>query len=247
MNDNQLLRYSRHIMLPQVGIEGQQRLLDSHVLLFGLGGLGAPIALYLAAAGVGKLTLVDFDHVELSNLQRQIIHSTEDIGKDKVQSAKESCQQLNPLIQIQTVSICPNEKQLLEFIARSDLVIDATDNFSSRFAINQACVTQKTPLISGAAIRMEGQVSVFRNDLDNSPCYRCLYSDTEEEAQTCSDNGVLAPLVGIIGSIQALEAIKVLMNIGTELNARLLILDALNMEWRTMKLRKDPNCSVCGG
>ncbi|MDQ7015866.1 MAG: molybdopterin-synthase adenylyltransferase MoeB [Gammaproteobacteria bacterium] len=247
MNDAQLLRYSRHIMLPQVGIEGQRRLLKSHVLLFGLGGLGAPIALYLAASGVGKLTLVDFDHVELSNLQRQIIHSTKDIGKDKVQSAQESCQQLNPEIIIQTVSTYPKPQELLNFIASSDLVIDATDNFSSRFALNQACVMQKTPLVSGAAIRMEGQVSVFRNDLDNSPCYRCLYSDTGEESQTCSDNGVLAPLVGIIGSIQALEAIKVLMNIGTELNARLLILDALNMEWRSMKLRKDPNCPVCSG
>jgi len=246
MNDDQLLRYSRQIMLPQVGIEGQQRLLQSHVTLFGLGGLGAPIAMYLAAAGIGKLTLIDFDHVELSNLQRQIIHSSEDLGKDKVQSARESCLKLNPDIQIQTISTRPDESQLPNLVRNSDLVIDATDNFHSRFAINHACVSEKIPLVSGAAIRIEGQVSVFRNDLDNSPCYRCLYPDSGEEAQTCSENGVLAPLVGIIGSIQALEAMKVLMNIGHELNARLLILDALRMEWRTMKLRKDPNCPVCG-
>jgi len=246
MNDDQLLRYSRQIMLPQVGIEGQQKLLKSHITLFGLGGLGAPIAMYLAAAGIGKLTLIDFDQVELSNLQRQIIHSTDDLGKDKAQSAQESCLKLNPETHIQTISTRPDESQLPSLVRSSDLVIDATDNFQSRFAINQACVTEKIPLVSGAAIRMEGQVSVFRNDLDDSPCYRCLYPDSDEEAQTCSENGVLSPLVGIIGSIQALEAMKVLMNIGTELNARLLILDALRMEWRTMKLRKDPNCPICG-
>ena len=246
MNDQQLLRYSRQIMLPSIGIEGQERLLDSRILIIGLGGLGSPAAMYLAAAGVGSLVLVDFDRVDLSNLQRQIIHSNDRIGTLKVESAQHRIQTINPDCQVETLPRLLDEAELLAEVQRADLVVDGSDNFSTRFAVNDACLATGTPLVSGAAIRMEGQISVFSGQ-PGGPCYRCLYGGGAELDESCSENGVLAPLVGIIGSMQALEAIKVLTEAGTSLNGRLLLLDALHMEWRSVKLNADPNCPVCSG
>lgn len=244
MNDEQLLRYSRQIMLPSIGIEGQQRLLDASVLLIGLGGLGAPVAMYLAAAGIGRLTLVDFDQVDLSNLQRQIIHTTDRIGTPKVESAKQALAALNPEIEIECIGHQLEGEELSAQVRRADLVVDACDNFATRFAINAACHQNSTPLVSGAAIRMEGQVSVFPGK-PGSPCYRCLYPENGQVEDTCTANGVLAPVVGIIGSIQATEAIKCLTGAGSTLDGRLLILDALHMQWRSLKLKADPHCPVC--
>jgi molybdopterin-synthase adenylyltransferase len=244
MNDEQLLRYSRQIMLPQIDIDGQEKLLASRVLIIGMGGLGSPVAMYLAAAGVGHLVLVDDDIVELSNLQRQIAHGTSDIGLSKVESAKQTIQNLNPEITITCFNKRLDENELVAEVLAADTVIDGTDNFTSRFALNEQCVKNSTPLISGAAIRMEGQVSVF-NKTPSSPCYRCLYKDEGELDATCSNNGVLSPVVGIIGSIQANEAIKVLLNIGETLDGKLLMFDAFQMEWRTLKLKKDSQCPVC--
>jgi adenylyltransferase/sulfurtransferase len=246
MNDEQLLRYSRQIMLPQMDIAGQQRLLDSHALIIGMGGLGSPVAMYLAAAGVGHLTLVDFDTVDLTNLQRQISHSHADLGRLKVESAAETLRALNPETDISCISESLAGQSLIDAVQDANIVIDATDNFKIRFAINQACVQTGTPLVSGAAIRMEGQVSVYPNDGSDQPCYHCLYPDTPEVAETCSENGVLAPVVGIIGSIQANEAIKLLAGFGSPLAGRLLLMDASRMEFREMKLRKDPQCPTCG-
>ena len=244
MNDEQLLRYSRQIMLPQIDIEGQEKLLASRVLIIGMGGLGSPIAMYLAAAGIGHLVLVDDDIVELSNLQRQIAHGNTDIGLSKVESAKQTVQLLNPEIKVTTYAERLDAQKLCDEITAADIVIDGTDNFTTRFALNKYCVKNKTPLVSGAAIRMEGQVSVF-NKTPDSPCYRCLYKDEGELDTSCSTNGVLSPVVGIIGSVQATEAIKVLLDIGETLDGKLLVLDALHMEWRTLKLKKDPSCPVC--
>ncbi len=246
MDDQQLLRYSRQIMLPEIGFEGQQKLLQSRVLIIGLGGLGSPVAMYLAAAGVGELVLVDFDRVDLSNLQRQIIHTSGSIGLPKVESARHTLTDINPECQIHCINQQLEGSALAEQVTKADLVIDASDNFATRFALNEASVATQTPLISGAAIRMEGQVSLFTG-IPGDPCYRCLYGDAIEVEQTCSENGVLAPVVGIIGSIQATEAIKVLTGAGTPLKGRLLILDALHMQWRSLKLSADPDCPVCQG
>ncbi|MEK9133932.1 MAG: molybdopterin-synthase adenylyltransferase MoeB, partial [Pseudomonadota bacterium] len=210
MDDKQLLRYSRHILLPQVGIDGQQKLLDARVLIVGLGGLGSPVAMYLAASGVGHLVIVDRDRVELSNLQRQIVHTTNAIGIDKSASARQTLQALNPDIRITTFNKILNADELTEQVRQADAVVDASDNFATRFGLNRICVEQKKPLISGAVIRLEGQVTTFRADLPDSPCYRCLYKDMDEIAETCSETGVLAPVAGIIGSIQATETLKVL-------------------------------------
>jgi adenylyltransferase/sulfurtransferase len=245
MNDEQLLRYSRQIMLPQVDVAGQEKLLSSRVLIIGMGGLGSPVAMYLASAGVGHLVLVDHDNVDLSNLQRQILHGEDDIGHPKITSAANTLMQLNPQLQVTALDHKLSEKELLETTKNVDLVVDATDNFETRFTINRVCVETGTPLISGAAIRMEGQVSVFMNR-PGSPCYRCLYREEGELDTSCSENGVLAPVVGIIGSIQATEAIKILLNIGSTLDGKLLLLDALHMEWRTMTLKQDSECPVCG-
>ena len=244
MNDDQLLRYSRQIMLPSIGIEGQERLLDAQALIIGLGGLGSPTAMYLAAAGVGTLVLADFDRVDLTNLQRQIVHTTERIGQLKVASAREALLALNPEIRVETHDRQLDEGSLEELVEQADIVLDGTDNFSTRFAINKACHALRTPLVSAAAIRMEGQVSVFTGQ-PGTPCYHCLYPDEGEIDETCSANGVLAPLVGIIGSIQATEAIKLLTGAGKSLEGKLLLLDALQMEWRTLKLKQDPACPVC--
>ncbi len=246
MDDEQLLRYSRQIMLPQVGVEGQQRLLDARALIVGLGGLGSPAAMYLAAAGVGHLVLVDGDCVDLSNLQRQIIHTTEDLGRPKVHSARETVRALNPQVEAGAIETRLDRTQLLEQVRQCDVVLDASDNFATRFAVNDACVQAGVALVSGAAIRMEGQVAVFLPGREeSSPCYRCLYKDQGELEETCSDNGILAPLAGIVGSIQAMEAMKVLMGLGDPLCGRLLLLDAHTMEWRTLRLPKDPRCPMC--
>lgn len=245
MNDEQLLRYSRQIMLPQLDVTGQQKLLDARVLIIGLGGLGSPAAMYLAAAGCGHLVLVDFDSVDLSNLQRQIVHGSDDIGRAKVESAREALRALNPEIRISAIAERLSSEHLGEEIALADLVIDASDNFETRYLINELCVRTGRPLVSGAAIRMEGQVSVFSGH-DAHPCYRCLYPEGEDSRTSCSENGVLAPVVGVIGSLQAVEAIKLITGIGEPLLGRLLIWDAMTMEWRTLKLKKDPACPVCG-
>ncbi|MEW8397663.1 MAG: molybdopterin-synthase adenylyltransferase MoeB [Candidatus Thiodiazotropha sp.] len=246
MNDDQLLRYSRQIMLPSIGIEGQERLLESRVIIVGLGGLGSPAAMYLAAAGVGTLVLVDFDQVDLTNLQRQIVHTTARIGELKVESARETLLALNPECRVETIPRQLDEDALLEQIEQADLVLDGTDNVATRFAINKACHQSGTPLVSGAAIRMEGQITVFTGE-PGGPCYHCLYPDEGEMDETCSANGVLAPLVGVIGSLQAIEAIKQLTGAGKTLQSRLLLLDALEMEWRSLRLTPDPACPVCGG
>lgn len=245
MTEDQLLRYGRQILLPAVGEGGQERLLASRALVVGLGGLGSPVALYLAAAGVGHLTLVDFDQVELSNLQRQVIHHTPDLGRLKVDSARERLAALNPEVQVTPVARVLEGEELLDAVRASDIVVDASDNFATRFALNAACVEGRRPLVSGAAVRWEGQVTVFRPDLDDGPCYRCLYPEGNEREETCSRVGVFAPLLGIVGSVQATEVLKVLLGVGETLAGRLLLLDALAMEWRTLKLRRDPKCPVC--
>jgi adenylyltransferase/sulfurtransferase len=246
MNDNQLLRYSRQIMLPQIDIDGQQKLLDARVLIVGLGGLGSPAAMYLAAAGVGHLVLNDFDAVDLSNLQRQIAHDTDGIGLPKAESARRTLTRLNPGIEIDTVTSRLEGTELKQAVADTDLVLDCSDNFLTRFSINAACVETATPLVSGAVIRFEGQVATFTPGQDDSPCYHCLYPDQGELAETCVQTGVVAPLPGIVGAMQALEAIKVIVGIGEPLRGRLLLLDALAMEWRCVKLRRNPGCPICG-
>lgn len=246
MHDDQLLRYSRQILLPEFGIEAQERLLLSRVLVVGAGGLGSPVALYLAASGVGRIAIADADSVDISNLQRQILHGENDIGRAKVDSAKDRLAALDPHLDIIAVNARLEGTALQEQVAAADVVVDASDNFDTRFAINAACVAARTPLVSGAAIRMEGQVAVFRADLDDSPCYRCLYREAGETEQTCAENGVLAPIVGIVGSIQALETIKILTGIGATLCGRLLVIDGKTMEMRTLKLGRDPDCPACG-
>jgi len=246
MDDSQLLRYSRQILLPPIGIEGQQRLLDAQVLVIGLGGLGAPVATYLAASGVGRLTLVDHDRVELTNLQRQPIHTTNTLGLPKVESARRMIAALNPGVSVEVVARQLDDQELLDATRKTDVVVDCSDNFPTRFAVNRACVAAQTPLVSGAVVRFEGQVSVFRGDRPDAPCYACLYRDTgSDEGDLCSQFGVLAPLPGIIGSIQATEAIKVLLGLGDTLTGRVLALDAITMEFRSVRLRKDPACPVC--
>ncbi len=246
MDDQQLLRYSRQILLPQIGIEGQQQLLDARVLIVGAGGLGSAAALYLASAGVGHISIADHDKVELSNLQRQILHRHCDVGRAKVDSARDTLTGLNPDLQVTGLQARLDAEQLGALIGQVDLVIDGSDNFATRFAVNAACVQDQTPLVSGAAIRMEGQLAVFDPRRADSPCYRCLYKEGEEPDQTCTDNGVLAPLVGVIGSLQALEGIKLLLDLGETLCGRLLLFDAMYSEWRSLKLRRDPACPVCG-
>ncbi len=245
MDDQQLLRYNRQIMLPDIGIEGQQRLLDARVLVIGMGGLGSPLSMYLAASGVGELVIVDHDQVELSNLQRQIVHNSASLNMDKVVSAGNTLRALNPEITVTQINHSLSGDELLNEVGQVAAVVDATDNFAARFEINRACLRQSTPLISGAVIRMEGQVSVFRFDRPDSPCYHCLYGDVEEPPETCATNGVLGSVAGIIGCIQATETVKVLLNIGETLAGRLLLLDALNMEWRSIRLAKDPHCPIC--
>ncbi|WP_211333595.1 HesA/MoeB/ThiF family protein [Sinobacterium caligoides] len=246
MNDQQMLRYSRQIMLDDIDIAGQQTLMAATVLVVGAGGLGCPVAMYLASAGVGKLIIADDDQVELSNLQRQIGHGEQDLRKLKVASLEETLRDINPEVQIETIHRRLQGDSLSATVAKVDMVVDASDNFKTRFALNAACVVEQKPLISGAAIRMEGQVTAFDPRLEHSPCYRCLYSEQEHEDSSCSSNGVLAPLVGIIGSLQAFEAIKLLVGFGESLVGRLLIFDGKYLEWRELKISRDPKCPICG-
>jgi molybdopterin/thiamine biosynthesis adenylyltransferase len=246
MNDNQLLRYSRQIMLPQCDMAGQQKLLAARVLIVGAGGLGSPAAMYLAAGGVGQITIYDDDTVDLSNLQRQIAHHTDDVGADKVISTRNTLRQLNPDVQVTAVKQRLQGEQLDEEVKDADVVLDCSDNFATRFAINRACVTHKKPLVSGAAIRFEGQISVFATDNNNCPCYNCLYKNEGEEMQNCATNGVIAPITGIVGSIQALEAMKLIIHTGEALAGRLLLIDGLTMNIKTMRFKKNPGCPTCG-
>ncbi len=246
MNDDQLLRYSRHILLPKIGYEGQDKIVNSHALIVGAGGLGSPVALYLAASGVGKLTICDFDTVDLTNLQRQIIHTTQSVGMNKALSAQQSIQILNPQITVKTVKQKSTEAEFEQLAKDADVVIDCSDNFGTRYALNRVCFQLKKPLVSGAAIGFEGQISVFDFRNETSPCYHCLYPDVGNDTEMrCTENGVFAPLVGIIGTMQAAEALKLIMQIGENLQGRLLLLDALSMEWRTIKLNRDQACVVC--
>lgn len=247
MNDEQLLRYSRQIMLPQVDIAGQESLLSARVLIIGLGGLGCPAAMYLAASGVGTLVLADFDTVEVSNLQRQIAHTEHTLGELKVDSAAHMLRAINSAVDIETLAQALTDDALLEQVARADAVLDCSDNFTTRMAVNKACVQSKTPLVSGAAIRLEGQLAVFDSRSSDSPCYACLYDIDGDENLTCSESGVLAPLVGIIGSMQALETVKLLADFKRASRGKLLLLDAESLQWRQLNLPKDPACKVCGG
>lgn len=247
MNDDELLRYSRHILLEGFDIDGQQKLCDSTALIVGVGGLGCPVALYLAASGVGHLVLADFDVVDISNLQRQIAHSEARVGVSKVESARQAVAAINSTVRVTTLNHALDADSLADAVAKADVVIDCSDNFVTRFAINAACVTAAKPLVSGAAIRSEGQVAVFDGARADSPCYRCLYhDDIDGEQLACSEAGVLSPLVGIIGTMQALEAVKLLSGFGTSLRGRLLVFDAESTEWRQLRLPKDPGCPVCG-
>lgn len=247
MDDNQLLRYSRHILLPQIGVEGQQRLMDAHALIIGAGGLGSPAALYLAASGIGHITICDGDTVDLTNLQRQIAHRTDAIGTNKAVSAQRTMAALNPEISVAAVASPMAGAELRRRVAEVDVVLDASDNFATRHAVNRACVSARKPLVSGAAVRFDGQVTVFDLRREESPCYHCLFPEEgEPDEMRCAENGVFSPLVGIVGTVQAAEAIKVLLGIGRTLNGRLLLLDALSMEWRAIGLARDPACPACG-
>lgn len=246
MDDRQLLRYSRHLLLDDIGIEGQQRLLDSHALIVGAGGLGSPVALYLASAGVGQITLVDDDTVDLTNLQRQIMHTEARVGELKVASAEAAIGALNPGVRVRTVAQRADEAQLTELAAAADIVLDCTDNFATRQALNRACVATGRPLVSGAAIGFDGQISVYDPRRAASPCYACVFPPTQavEEAR-CATMGVFAPLVGIIGTLQASEALKLLCGIGEPLVGRLLMLDARRTEWTELRVPRQANCPVC--
>jgi molybdopterin/thiamine biosynthesis adenylyltransferase len=246
MNDQQLLRYSRHILLDEVGIEGQQRLLDAKVLIIGLGGLGSPAALYLAASGVGQLTLCDHDTVDMSNLQRQIIHRTATVGQLKVISAQATLHDINPEVECIALAIRAEAMQLRELVDKADVVLDCSDNFATRYTVNHACLIQRKPLVSGAAIQFDGQVAVFDFRHINSPCYNCLFPEDSQAAELrCATTGVFAPLVGIIGTLQAAEALKLLIGIDRGLSGKLLTINALDMHITRSTLNKDPACSVC--
>jgi len=246
MNDDQLLRYSRHILLPEIGVEGQEKFLASSALIVGAGGLGSPAAMYLAAAGVGTIVLADGDAVDLTNLQRQILHTTQSIGKPKAESGRNALARINPEVRVAPVQSRLEGEELDRLVAQSSVVLDCSDNFATRHAVNRACVRHRRPLVSGAAVRFDGQVSVFDLRDDLSACYHCLFPENAELEETrCAVMGVFAPLTGIIGTVQAAEALKLLAGAGETLNGRLLILDALAMQWRTVRLARDPACSVC--
>lgn len=247
MNDDQLLRYSRHILLPQLGIEGQEKFRSAHALVVGAGGLGSPVAMYLASAGIGTLTICDNDAVDLTNLQRQIVHRNDAIGVSKAESARRTLASINPEVNVHALAERVSGTRLAELVARSDIVLDCSDNFATRHAINRACVAHRKPLVSGAGVRFDGQITAFDLRDNQSPCYQCLFPESgENEDMRCAVMGVFAPLVGIIGAMQAAEALKLIAGIGDSLTGRLLLLDALTMEWRTVRLNRDPTCTVCG-
>lgn len=248
MNDQQLLRYSRHILLDEVGIDGQEKWLAAHALIVGAGGLGSPAALYLAASGVGRITLCDPDVVDLTNLQRQIVHFTDGIGLPKVESARATLGRINPECRIETVPERVSGTRLEALVQQADVVIDASDNFATRHAVNRACVKHGRPLVSGAGVRFDGQIAVFDTRVAESPCYHCLFPEAgDQEEMRCAVMGVFAPVVGIIGSMQAAEALKLLAGVGHTLVGRLLMLDALGMQWRSVRVPRDPACPVCSG
>jgi len=247
VNDNQLLRYSRHILLPQVEYAGQEKLTLSHALIVGAGGLGSPVALYLAASGVGTLTICDFDKVDLTNLQRQIIHNTESVGVNKALSAQHTISQINPEVEVKAVQKKSTQTEMAALVNVADVVIDCSDNSETRYMLNRTCFAQRKPLVSGAAVRFEGQVTVFDFRSKASPCYHCLFPDAGVGQELrCADNGVFSPLVGMVGTMQAAEALKCLIGIGESLQGRLMMLDALTAEWHTVKFARDPACKVCG-
>jgi molybdopterin/thiamine biosynthesis adenylyltransferase len=247
MNDSQLLRYSRHILLDEVGVEGQATLLSSHVLIVGAGGLGSPVALYLGSAGVGRITVVDHDRVDTTNLQRQIAHTLSRVGQFKAESVRQAIADINPDVQVTPLTVRADDALLDELLPEVDLVLDCCDNFATRQAINRACVKHGKPLVSGAAIRFDGQVSVYDARQENSPCYACVFppSETVEEAN-CATMGVFAPLVGMIGTLQAAEALKLLCGIGRPLTGRLMMLDGRSMDWSEVRIARHPGCPVCG-
>ncbi|RYX90861.1 MAG: molybdopterin-synthase adenylyltransferase MoeB [Comamonadaceae bacterium] len=247
MNDSQLLRYSRHILLDELGIEGQEKLLASHAVVIGAGGLGSPVALYLGSAGVGRITLVDDDRIDETNLQRQIAHKLSGIGDLKAESAKRAIEDINPDVIVTTIKRRADDALLDELASGAGVVLDCSDNFATRHAINRACVRHATPLVSGAAIRFDGQITVYDPREAQSPCYACIFPESAEfEEIRCATMGVFAPLVGIIGSIQAAEALKILTGVGEPLSGRLLMLDGRSMEWNEVKLVRDASCTVCG-
>lgn len=247
MDDAQLLRYSRHILLDPIGIEGQERLLNAHALVVGAGGLGSPVALYLAAAGVGRITLADHDVVEMTNLQRQIAHDMASLGINKAESAARRMRAMNPDIRVVPLQEKLAGEALAQAVAAADVVLDCSDNFPTRQAVNRACVLHRKPLVSGAAVRFDGQVAVFDLRREDAPCYACLFPEDARDAEMrCAEFGVFAPLVGVIGALQATEALKLIIGAGESLSGRFLLYDALAAEWRGMRLKKDPGCSVCG-
>lgn len=247
MNDQQLLRYSRHILLPQIGIEGQEAIVGARALVIGAGGLGSPAAYYLASAGIGTLVLADGDTVDLTNLQRQILHRTDAVGMAKVDSGKRTLAEINPECAVVAIGERLAAERLEQEVAQADVVLDCCDNFATRHAVNRACVKFRKPLVSGAAIRFDGQVAVFDSRQTDSPCYHCLFPEGQEvEEVRCAVMGVFAPLTGIIGAVQAAEALKLLMACGTSLAGRILLLDGLGMEWREIRVPRDPACQVCG-
>lgn len=247
MNDEQLLRYSRHILLPEIGIDGQEKFARAHALVIGAGGLGSPVALYLASAGVGTLTICDGDTVDLTNLQRQIVHRTDAIGVAKAASAQRTLAGINPGITVNAITERISGARFDQVVRAADVVLDCSDNFATRHALNRACVAHSKPLVSGAGVRFDGQIAVFDRRDPASPCYHCLFPEHgENEDMRCAVMGVFAPLVGIIGAMQAAEALKLIAGVGSSLSGRLLLLDAATMEWRSVRLKRDPACAVCG-
>ena len=247
MNDEQLLHYSRHILLDEIGIEGQEKILAAHVLVIGAGGLGSPVALYLGSAGVGRITVVDDDRVDATNLQRQIAHTVARIGEHKAASVVQAIAALNPEVQVVPVTQRATDALLDQLVPQADLVLDCTDNFATRHAINRACVRHGKPLVSGAAIRFDGQIAVYDPRIPGSPCYACIFPESEAPEETrCAAMGVFAPLVGIVGALQAAEALKLLCGIGQALTGRLLMLDGRGMQWHQMMLARSKSCAVCG-
>jgi molybdopterin/thiamine biosynthesis adenylyltransferase len=246
MKDNQLLRYSRHILLPEIEYSGQEKLLNSHCLIIGAGGLGSPVSIYLASSGIGKITICDYDDVDISNLQRQILHSDQSIGTNKAISASKFLNKVNPEIIITPIDKKLNVDEMADIAKEVDVIIDCSDNFETRYALNKIAFRLKKPLVSGAAIKFDGQISVFDFRKMSSPCYQCLFPDSNTETELrCADHGVFSPIVGIIGSAQAAEAIKIILDVGNSLMGRLLLLDAKDMTWKAIKIVKDESCKVC--